>query len=990
VQTYLYGQSGYNVLNNAILLDDYITKSIEYGYKVITLADSNLYGAFKFLKACERNHIKSILGIEIDFIDSEYKSKALIYAKNLNGYKSIVKMISLVKCENKVFTLSDLKEIKDVVVVSSFDDSIFKLLLKQNVDDFLNKARLYQDTLPDFYIGISNQNALSFDDAIKMYEVCLNNSIKCLPLHQTLYLNKEDSNVYQALKKINQDKLIKEGSYYLPKKEELEYEFSSFPKLDEYLDSFVNKFDSYMPHVEISLPKYKNDLNLTSSEYLKELCMKGVKRRFETSHVASFDAYLDRLNYELSIIKKMGYDDYFLIVWDYVLFAKKNKVMVGPGRGSACGSLVAYSLGITNVDPLKYNLLFERFLNPERVTMPDIDIDFPTDKRNMVIDYVKEKYGKNKVCNISAFDTFQVKSSIQDLGRVLGLDKTRLSVLSKVAGQTQNYEELLSRFSTNDDIKDLLIIAKKMENLPRHLSTHAAGIVLSYDDLSNVIPLQNGINNLYQAQWDKEDVESVGLLKMDFLGVKNLNIVADCINQIDDLNNISLQYIPLNDKATYEMLQRGDTLGIFQLEGEGIKKVLTRLKPTSLSDLVAVLSLYRPGPMDQIDEFISRKQGKKFEYLHNDLEHILKETYGIIVYQEQIMLIAHDFAGMSLGEADILRRAVSKKNKELLDSQRVIFVDNCVKNNYTKEVANQIYDYIVKFADYGFNKAHAVGYALLSYQMAYLKANHFNVFMANLLNSVVGNPSDVANYIKYSRIHNMKIYKPDINESVEIFKLYKDGLIFPLSGIFGLGSVASKNIVKERMNGPFKTIDDFKNRTNINSNVLTNLIFAGAFDSFNHSKKTLVQEANNNISTYSRFLDDVIGAKEEEYEITELKRNEAKAIGLNIEYDNFKNIDLLHRNYNAQYISRKSLNRDVASLIQFENIKEITTKKGELMCVGTCTDGRIELGFVIFPKNYQTFKLILDKESLFRVFANVRFDEKYKKVELTINEIKKI
>lgn len=990
MDTYIYGQTGYNLLNNSILLKDYISVSLEYGYKYLTLTDSNLYAAFKFLNLCKKNNIKPILGLEIDVIDSNYKFKMLAYAKDIDGYKSLVKLSSNSKVANKVFEVEELTKYSGITFISTFEDSFFLLSLKESSDKFISLVKKYKDVLKDFYVGISNQNLKNKNDAQYMYEICVSNNIDAIPLHQTLYLKQEDNTVYEALRKINQTNDIKFGDYFLPTKENLDYEFANCPKLNEGLKKFLSNIKDYMPHAKISLPTFKNDLNLSSDTYLKELCIKGCKRRFEIEHVASFEAYMDRLNYELNVISKMGYQDYFLIVWDYVRYAKKNSVMVGPGRGSACGSLVAYSLGITNVDPLKYNLLFERFLNPERVTMPDIDMDFPTDKRNEVIDYVKEKYGKNRVCNITAFDTFQLKSSIQDLGRVLGIDKAKLKVLSNVAGQAKDFEDLLNKFKDNIEIYNLLIIAKKLENLPRHISTHAAGIVLSNDNLDELVPLQNGINNLYQAQWDKDDIEAVGLLKMDFLGVKNLNIVSDCVNKIDTLNNISLQYIPLNDKNTFELLQRGDTLGIFQLEGEGIKKVLIKLKPNSLDDIVAVLALYRPGPMDQINEFIDRKNGKKFEYLHKDLEPILKSTYGIIVYQEQIMLIAHDFAGLSLGEADVLRRAVSKKNKELLDSQRVNFVEHCVKNNYSKEIANQIYDYIVKFAEYGFNKAHAVGYALLSYQMAYIKANYFNIFMSNLLNSVIGNQSDVVSYIRYARLHKMHVYEPNINESDVTFKIYKDGLIFPLSGIFGIGLIQASQIVKERENGLYKSLDDFKKRTSLNSNSIINLIYSDSFDLFGHSKKTLVDEANNNISTYSRFLDDVIGLKEEEFDEIELKRLEAKMLGLNIKYDNFKNIEIIHRNYNASFISRKSLNKDLNTIIQFENIKEIKTKKGDPMAFGSATDGRISFNFVIFPKEYEIFKDILDKESIFLAFGHVSFDDKYKKVELKIANLKKI
>jgi len=354
------------------------------------------------------------------------------------------------------------------------------------------------------------------------------------------------------------------------------------------------------------------------------------------------------------------------------------------------------------------------------------------------------------------------------------------------------------------------------------------------------------------------------------------------------------------------------------------------------------------------------------------------------------MLIAHDFAGLSLGEADLLRRAVSKKNKELLDSQRINFVQHCQKNNYSKEIANQIYDYIVQFANYGFNKSHAVGYALLSYEMAYLKANYFNIFMSKILNNVIGNQSEIVNYVHYAKLHNIEVFKPNINISTVEFSVYKKGLIFPLQGIFGIGTVLAKNIIAERQNGKFKSLDDFKKRVNINTNALEMLIYAGAFDDFGHSKKTLVEEANNNVSAYSQYLDDVIGISEDEYSEIELKRFELKALGFNIEYDSFKNIGILHKNYNAQFISRKYINYEITTLIQFDNIKELKTKKGDIMAVGNISDGRVQIDFVLFPKEYEIFKLVLDKESLFLAKGKLTFDAKYRKTQLQIEFLKKI
>ena len=986
MNSFIYGQSEYNILSNSIHLNDYISKALEYGYSAITLTDPNLFGAYKFLKTCKEEGIKPILGLEFEILRNDKNYKMLAYALNLDGYKSLVKISSSQKINNKKFSLEELKEFKGLAFISPFLNSEFYDLIN-NHNELINLYKIYE-SLPLFGIGISFQNKDN-SKAFELFNICQENNLRAYPIHQTIYLDKEDYKVYEALKTISQSKDILRGNYYLPNLEELNNEFLGYELLETYLDELIEKVNDYMPKVDISLPHFKNDRGLSSKDYLKELCEKGLKRRFAKEHSASFNTYTDRLNYELNVISKMSYDDYFLIVWDYVLYAKKNGIMVGPGRGSACGSLVAYTLGITNVDPLKFNLLFERFLNPERVSMPDIDMDFPDDKRDLVINYVKEKYGKERVCNISAFGTFQLKSSLRELGKALNIDNSKLNVLIKIAQSAKSYEELTEKFKTNEEILNLLNIAKKIDSLPKHISTHAAGIILSENPLDEIVPLQNGINNLLQAQWESSDLAYVGLLKMDFLGIRNLNIVDNIAKEIEGLNNISIQYIPLNDKKTFDLLSKADTLGIFQLESEGIKKVLLKLKPTNINDIVAVLALYRPGPMDQIDEFIARKNGKPFEYIHKDLEPILSPTYGIIVYQEQIMLIAHDFAGFSLGEADVLRRAVSKKDERTLQKERDNFVNHCINNHYDEDTANKIYDYIVKFANYGFNKSHAVGYALLSYQMAYLKANYFNIFMSKILNNVIGSQSEMIKYISYARQRGIKIYKPSINNSLTEFISYKDGLLFPLQGVFGIGSVLAMQIVEKRKEKYYASFEDFKNRVDINSNAICQLIYSGAFDEFNHTKKTLINLSENNVRAYSMHLDDVILVREEEFDEAELKRLEFKALGFNIEYDNFKNIKIMHKNYKADFIKYQIKNKDIKSLIQFNNIKEIKTKKNEMMVVGSLTDSQIEISFVMFPRAYEIYRVILDTESLFYVEGNAVKD-KYNNYEIQINNLRKI
>ena len=987
MDTLIYAQSEYNFLSNAIHLSELVKTLKDYGFKSIALSDSNMYGTYKFITLCKENDIKPIVGLEINIINHDFKSKLLVYAKNYSGYQELLYLSNETKINDKVFTLEELNSFKNVIFVSTFNSSELLYNFTKSTDLFLNIYKEYKSNLNDFYVGISMQDKNNINCSYNMINLCLNNDIQILPLHQTLYKDKEDYIVYESLSKIGQKEFIR-GDYYIPTVYELNQEFDGY-NLDSFVYDFDNKIEIYQKKVKKSLPHFENPYGLESKEYLKVLCEKGLKKRLTISKSKDEIDYFNRLNYELDIISKMGYDDYFLIVWDYVLYAKKNNVMVGPGRGSACGSLVAYSLGITNVDPLKYDLLFERFLNPSRVTMPDIDMDFPDDKRAFVINYVYEKYGKNRVCNIQAFDTFQIKSSLRDLGKALGIDSKRLNIIISEASQTKDYSSMLEKYRDYNDIYTLLFVAKRIENLPRHSTTHAAGIIISSEDLDKLIPLQKGMANLYQSEWDSHDLAEIGLLKMDFLGIKNLQIIDNCCKEIGTLNNINIQYIPLNDEATFRLLCRGDTLSVFQLESSGMRNVLKKLRPSDFNDLVAVLALYRPGPMDQIDTYIERKNGKHFSYIHPNLAPILKSTYGIIVYQEQIMQIANSFAGMSLAEADLLRRAISKKDEKSIEAQKIPFVEACVKNGYSEDIAIKLFEDIAKFADYGFNKSHAVGYALLAYQMAYLKANYFVVFMEEQLNSVIGSQSEMIKYINYARLNNVVTYNPNINISTNRFIKYRNGLILPLQAIKGVGNQLSSTILNERnTNGEFRSLSDFVSRVDVSDSVLKEIIYSCAFDQITKSKKQSVDFITNGKGSYELFLNDVIEKSVEEYDNNTLKELELEALGFNIKYDNFKDINLLMKKYRTTLISTKNLNTTINVLIEFREIKELKTKKNDRMAVGMIYDSRAEFSFVLFPKAYEIYKTILNVGSLFLATARLEYDQKYQKYQLNINSLK--
>ena len=763
--------------------------------------------------------------------------------------------------------------------------------------------------------------------------------------------------------------------FHLKTKEELVNEFCEISFAFDNLDKVIDNISLDIITEGYPLPKYPNSANVESNEYLKVLCNKGLTKRLNGKN-KNLSEYKERLDYELSIIQKMGYEDYFLIVWDFVKFAKQHDILVGVGRGSAPGSLVAYSLGITDLDPIEYNLLFERFLNPERISMPDIDIDFPDDKRDDVINYVKEKYGLEHVCYITAFGTFQLKSSVRDLFRINGYDTKYIETVVRVLEAKCSAEEIEKELGNHPELIELISIAKKIEGLPRHISTHAAGIILSDNSLLNTVPLRPGLNQMYQSQLEASDLEQLGLLKMDFLGIRNLSIVHDMIKEIKKIDySFDIRKIPFDDEKTFKLLQNGDTLGIFQLESTGITNVVKKLKPTHFEDLVAVLALYRPGPMDNIDSYIKRKHGEAFEYLHPLLEPILKDTYGIIIYQEQIMRIAQVFAGYSLGEADVLRRAVSKKKKDILDAERTRFVHHASLKGYNEQIANEIYDYIAKFADYGFNRSHTVAYGIFSYQMAYLKANYLDIFLSKLLNNVIGNDSELGNYIKYSISNGLSVCTPDVNQSTSRFIVKNNTLLMPINSIHSIGGLVANKIILERKNGLFKDFFDFKKRmgSEVNSRMLENLINAGFFDSFNVTHAYMLQNLS---SEYDCYISEEETIKDlEEFDFDILRENEYSALGFNIKYDIFNDYEKFKTQYKAtnpnDLVADKKVN--VVGLIR--RVKTLKTKKGEQMAFVTLDCNNELLDVVVFSEVYNQYNTVLDSKKLVLFNGTVRSRE---------------
>ncbi|MEI3499679.1 MAG: DNA polymerase III subunit alpha [Bacilli bacterium] len=710
------------------------------------------------------------------------------------------------------------------------------------------------------------------------------------------------------------------------------------------------------------------------------------------------------MNYELDIIEKMGYLDYFLIVEDYVKFAKDNKIPVGPGRGSSAGSLISYLLNITEIDSIKYNLLFERFLNPERTSMPDIDIDFADYRRDEIINYINQKYGQNKTSLIITFQTMKAKQALRDIGRVFSYNNNDINTLSKAINK---YDSFKDAYKYNEDFRllmkddyflEIIKLAKKIEDLPRQSGIHAAGIIINDEDLEKVIPIHKNNNNLNITHFEAPLLEELGFLKMDILSLSNLTLIENMINYIHTYYDPSfdIKKISFNDKKTFDILNLGFTSNIFQLDSQGITKALKEVIINNFDDLVALLALYRPGPMDNIPIYANNKNKHlKINYIHPLLEPILKPTYGVIIYQEQIMEIVKTCASFSLGKADLFRRAMSKKKEEILLKEKDKFINGSIKRGYSEELARKNYDLILKFAAYGFNKAHSVSYATISYRMAYLKAHYKEDFMKTLLNFELNSVNKTKEYIYECKKEGLNILKPDINKSDKYYLKEKDGIRYPLTGLKNLGSMIVNNILDERKNGDFKSIYDFikrTNRKNINKKTLISLIDAGCFDSFDLNHRTMI-DGIDLIINYGELIKDLdeefvllpeLEIKEE-YSKHELLKRELDVIGLYISDNPITEYkQKLNNKFNICDVSHW-FDKNVNIIGTIDYVKEVETKKQDKMCFIKISDELASIDGVVFPQLYKTLNEIKKDKT---VLISGKVEKRFDKYQIIVNNIK--
>ncbi|WP_102345301.1 DNA polymerase III subunit alpha [Bacillus sp. Marseille-P3661] len=1021
---HLHVHSAYSLLNSTATIDDLVSAAVKKDFKALALTDENvMYGAVPFYKACKKQNIKPIIGMVLSMQAilspvNEKNYQLILLAKSNEGYRNLLKLSTLVQTQYQsgvpIHVVQEFT--KGTIAITPLTAELTQSMLHQQWDQALQLVnQLVTLFNGDFYVGVP---PIHLDEHKMIVQFCKNNSIPMVVNNPIHYLEKDDALIHQCLQAIKYGKKLSEFTQevqqesFMKEENELVRQFQSNPEALENTVKIANQCNVEIKLGDMILPKFPLPNGVSAVQYLKSLCLKGLEKRYapSPSKIAR-----ERLEYELSIIENMQFSDYFLIVWDFMNYAHKHSIITGPGRGSAAGSLVAYVLGITNVDPLAYNLLFERFLNPERITMPDIDIDFPDIRRDELIQYVSKKYGKNHVAQIVTFGTLAARAAIRDVGRVLGMPLSDIDRWTKYIpsrpGITLNEAvkesiPLRNELQQRKDAQKLFNIARKIEGLPRHTSTHAAGVVISDAPLTDLVPLQEGNNGVLLTQYSMEILEEIGLLKMDFLGLRNLTLIENIQTLIRKEMNmvINLNDIPMNDEKTFELLGAGDTTGVFQLESTGMRKVLNKLLPTQFEDIVAVNALYRPGPMENIPLFIDRKHGKrKISYPHSDLQEILEPTYGVIVYQEQIMKIASKMAGFSLGEADLLRRAVSKKKRDVLEKERKHFVNGCLEKGYDEKVADQIYDLIVRFADYGFNRSHAVAYSIIAYWLAYLKANFPLYFMCALLSSVVGNEDKIAQYIGESRQKSIDILPPSINKSGIFFNVEEGKIRFSLVPIKNVGMTAIKEILYQRRQKRFTDLFDFCARVSlkiVNRRVIESLILSGCFDEFGRDRAELLASIDAAVS-YAElvkeddggfFLSDDIVPKPQYLKVEALTTQdklqfEKEVLGFYLSNHPIEPYKHLLVRMNASTIA--TLSTKVGSVVQLGalivNQRTIKTKKGDQMAFLTLSDETGELDAVVFPLVFSKFLSFIKKGEI--IFIDGKVEERDGQIQLIVNNL---
>lgn len=1015
---HLHVHSEFSLLRSTAKIEQLVWRAKQLGYEALALTDiDGMYGAIPFYKACHNLGIKPIIGVELAYSEkielpsNEGLHRIVLLAKNNEGYKSLCRLTTKAHEKQSRFgpyvTYDELaSHAEGTIAIVPFQEGIIHPFIEEGKEEEALEHLQWLQTIfsrEDVYVEIQDHHRRWERErllALSKFMKENNEFVSLVATNHVHFLSKDHSNAHKVIQSIRLGVTLDElpesyscEEYYLKSPEEMKQLFSSWNEACMETVKIAEKCHVTFQFGDIILPRYPLKGEVTAAEYLRKLAVEGIYERYERPT----DEIMQRLDYELQVITKMKFEDYFLIVADFMNFAHQKGIMTGPGRGSAAGSLVAYALKITNVDPIKYGLLFERFLNPERVTMPDIDIDFSDERREEVIHYVKEKYGKEHVAQIITFGTLAAKAAIRDVGRVLGIELKVVDRLAKNFPSKPNttlkegIEQsafLQQSIREDDNIKELFQIAMEIEGLPRHTSIHAAGIVMSHHPLTDVVPLQEGNDGMYLTQFPMGDLEEIGLLKMDFLGLRNLSFIEKIVKLIDENRGekINLSKIPFDDKKTFALLSRGETNGVFQLESAGMKSVLRRLKPTQFEDIVAVNALYRPGPMENIPQYIKRKHGEeKIYYPHEALKDILEPTYGVIIYQEQIMQIASKMAGFSLGEADILRRAISKKNRDVLEKTKEQFVLGALKKGFQKEEAITVYDLILRFANYGFNRSHAVAYSVIAYHLAYLKANYLIEFMCVLMNGVTHHHEKLNEYITEARRLGIKVHPPSLHKSERDCIVVNGEIWLGLAIVKNVGVQGIDAIVAERKKKKFTSLFDLCAR--VPAKVLPKrsidaLIAAGALDCLHDDRAQLLASVEIAME-YGKKVADRENALQTELFVEEISEPDYITVPPLSEEEqlNFEKqvlgfyasghpieteVELVNHYGRVQLIDLQTA-KDyqvvrVAGLV--EDVKVILTRKKQQMAFVTLSDETGEIEVTVFSEAYRENRLKLQKGEL--------------------------
>ncbi len=1024
----------YSLLDGAIRIKELVERAKHFKMPAITMTDHGcLFGAVDFYKQATKAGLKPVIGCELYVApgsrldrgaseNQETSFHLVLLARDNAGYKNLVTLVTKAYLEGFYY-----KPRVDMDLLEQYSGGLIALsaclkgeipyCLQRGLNDRARERALQYKHIfgpENFYLEIQ-ANGLPEQAAVnkQLIELGTELHIGLVATNDCHYLKKEDAKAHEVLLCIQTGKTLKDANrmrfssneFYLKSPEEMKEEFKDIPEAIANTIVIAERCNVDFKLGDFLLPRYQASDGEDPYAMLLRLANEGLLIKHGPDVPAE---YTERLKTELEVIKKMGYASYFLIVWDFISYARSKNIPVGPGRGSAAGSLVSYCLDITEIDPIKYTLLFERFLNPERISMPDIDVDFCQDRRGEVITYVSEKYGKDHVAQIITFGTMAAKAAIRDVGRAMDMAYAEVDRIAKLVPNTpkitiesamKQEPQLKDLYDTNDEVRGLLDIAMRLEGLNRHASTHAAGVVISPVPLTEYTPLyKSPSDESIMTQFDMGSIEGIGLLKFDFLGLKTLTVIQNTLNYIKQGGTeVSLKDIPLDDEKTYELLSSGQTTGIFQLESAGMKDILVKMTPNRIEDLIALVALYRPGPIGSgmIDDFIKRKKGKiPVKYDLPQLKEILDETYGVILYQEQVMRIANKLANFSLGQADILRKAMGKKNIEVMGKQKEHFVNGAVENGINEKKASKIFDLLANFAEYGFNKSHSAAYAFVSYQTAYLKA-HFPVeFMAATLSMDIHDTDKIVKSINECRQMKIDILPPDINLSGSEFRVVGNSIRFGLSAVKGVGAAAIESIVQARdEGGPFTSIADFTGRVDtrkVNKKVLESLVKAGAYDSLGINRAAAMDSVtavlngsgSRNPGQQSIFGDEMFDPEPvvEEWDEAELLRNEKESLGFYITGHPLAKYDTLLTKLKARKTTELESVPDRSDIIIGGILRSIKKKNvkstGDLMAYLTLEDVEGSVEVIVFPELYKNSVQVLKKDMLLLVKGNIDKDEK--------------